>query len=239
MTPIPSQAETAGPAVETHLLGQVDFDSAVTLQDRLVDEVADRDDGQIKLLFCEHPAIITIGRDGSPAEVRYEVDLVRRRQIEVRWVKRGGGSFVHMPGQLAVYPIVPLRWHGMTPGSYHDRFRAGIAEGLDELGFPTDYRPELPGLWGRTGRLVAFGVAVRRWVTYHGAYINVSPTPGLSHLVESSGADGLTAIGSLVAERRGRIGMQAVRATLVRRLSEAFGCDRWHMHTSHPLLRRI
>ena len=115
MPPIPSRTETSGPAVETHLLGCVDFDRAAALQERLVDEVADRDDGQIRLLLCEHPPVVTIGRAGSPAEVHYEADPLRQRRIEVRWVKRGGGCLVHLPGQLAVYPIVPLRWHGMTP----------------------------------------------------------------------------------------------------------------------------
>jgi hypothetical protein len=31
--------------------------------------------------------------------------------------------------------------------------------------------------------------------------------------------------------------MTTVRSTLVGRLAEAFGCDRYHLYTGHPLLR--
>ena len=41
----------------------------------------------------------------------------------------------------------------------------------------------------------------------------------------------------LVAERCGPVRMTAVRAALVRRLAECFGCDRYHLYTGHPLLR--
>ena len=42
---------------------------------------------------------------------------------------------------------------------------------------------------------------------------------------------------SLMAERRGSIKMTMVRAALVGRLSDAFGCDRYHLFTGHPYLR--
>jgi hypothetical protein len=46
-------------------------------------------------------------------------------------------------------------------------------------------------------------------------------------------------ISSLMSERRGSVRMPAVRAALVRRLADAFGCDRYHLYTGHPLLRRV
>ena len=42
---------------------------------------------------------------------------------------------------------------------------------------------------------------------------------------------------SLVAERCGPVRMTMVRTTLVPRLAERFGCDRYHLYTGHPLLR--
>ena len=93
------------------------------------------------------------------------------------------------------------------------------------------------GVWGRTGQLAAVGVAVRNWVTYHGAYLNVCPSMGLFRLVDSDPA-GKTRMSCLVAERHGRVTMTTVRATLVRHLAEAFGCTRYHLYTGHPLMRR-
>jgi len=85
-------------------------------------------------------------------------------------------------------------------------------------------------IFGRTGQLAAFGVAVRHWITYYGAYLNVCPPMGMFRLVEPK-------MSSLVAERCGPVRMTAVRAALVRRLAEAFGSDRYHLYTGHPLLR--
>ena len=135
--PRPPEIESQSPALEAFLLGQVDFDRALALQQRLVTQCRDRDDGQIILLLCEHPTIITVGRGGSPGEIAMQSGLVRNRQIEVRWVNRGGGCLVHCPGQLAIYPLVPLQWHGFSVGEFLDRFQAGIMETLDDLNVPT------------------------------------------------------------------------------------------------------
>ena len=234
---LPQDVENPSPALETHLLGQVDFGRCLALQQQLVSEVGSRDDGQIRLLLCEHPPIVTIGRGGSPDDVQLDAELLRNGRLETRWVKRGGGCLVHLPGQLAVYPIVPLRWHEMSVGEYLDRFQASILNMLDELGFVGQTRRGEFGVWGRTGQLVAFGVAVRDWVTYHGAFINVCPAPGLSRLVESDPREA-TRMSSLMAERRGSAKMTTVRATLVRHLSESLGCRRYHLYTGHPMLRR-
>ena len=250
------EVESESPALEAFLLGQIDFDRALALQQQLVSECHDRASGQITLLLCEHPPIITIGRGGSPGDVATHSGPVRNGQIEIRWVNRGGPCLVHCPGQLAIYPIVPLRWHGFSVGRFLDRLRAGIAETLDDLNVPCqtvpDIKPRPPvappdatasrgfvhGIWGRTGQLAAVGVAVRHWVTYYGAYLNVCPPMGLFRLVQSDPC-GRASMSCLVAERRGPVKMTAVRAALVRRLAESFGCDRYHLYTGHPQLRHI
>lgn len=266
MRPRSPEIEPRSPALEAFLLGQVDFDRALALQQRLVEQCRDRDDGQIALLLCEHPSIVTVGRGGSPGQVAMQNRLVRNGQIDVRWVNRGGGCLVHCPGQLAIYPIVPLRWHGLSVGRFLDRFCSAIAESLGDLNVPCSTEPgpvvepsddttattgrgfttsgrgftsadrgfsaAMPGVWGRTGQLAAIGVAVRHWTTYHGAFLNVCPPMGLFRLVH-------TQMSSLVSERRGPVRMTGVRAAIVRRLAECFGCDRHHLYTGHPLLRTI
>lgn len=232
---VPSSSPSS-PTVETYLLGRVEFGACLRLQQRLIEEVALRDDGQITLLLCEHPQVITIGRGGSPSEVATQSRPVRDRRIEVEWVNRGGGCLVHCVGQLAIYPLVPLAWHGFSLGEFLDRFQAGLLETLDDIPVRGHAPPGRHGIWGRTGQLAAFGVAVRRWVTYYGAYLNVGPPMGLFRLVDSDPQQG-TSMSSLVTERRGSVKMTSVRAALVPRLAEAFGCERYHLYTGHPLLR--
>jgi lipoyl(octanoyl) transferase len=243
MTRPTSDTELAGPSLEAFLLDRIDFDVALGLQQRLVEQAHDRGDGQISLLLCEHPALITVGRGGSPGEVAMQSRLVQSRQIEVRWVNRGGGCLVHSPGQLAIYPIVPLRWHGLSVGEFLHRLQSGIIETLDDLNVPSRGTEEVEaarapfGVWGRTGQLAALGIAVRHWVTYYGAYLNVCPPMGLFRLVQTD-LLGKASMSSLVAERCGPVRMTGVRAALVRRLAERFGCDRFHLYTGHPMLRR-
>ncbi|MFZ5830649.1 MAG: lipoyl(octanoyl) transferase LipB [Planctomycetota bacterium] len=234
-TPLPTAHEP--PALEAFLLGRIGFDVCLELQRRLIPQVAERDDGQVTLLLCEHPTVVTIGRGGSPAHVARESYLIRNRQIPVTWVNRGGGCLMHAVGQLAIYPLLPLRWHGLRPGVFLERLQTALIESLDELNVPSEPRAGRFGVWGRTGQLAALGVAVRNWVTYYGAYLNVTPPMGLFRLVESDPKE-RTAMSCLVTERRGPVRMPTVRAVLVRRLAEAFGCDRYHLYTGHPMLRR-
>jgi lipoyl(octanoyl) transferase len=110
-------------------------------------------------------------------------------------------------------------------------------ETLDDLNVRGEILEGRSGIWGRTGQLAFFDAAVRQSVSYFGAYLNVCPPMGLFQLVDTDPL-GQTKASCLMAERRGPVRMTAVRAALVRRLAENFGCDRYHLYTGHPLLRR-
>jgi lipoate-protein ligase B len=222
-------------ALEAHLLGRIGFERCLALQQKLVDQIAARRDGQIQVLLCEHPDLITIGRSGSAADLHADSHLLTSRQIEVRWVKRGGGAMFHTQGQLAIYPIVPLGWHRFSVGEFMIRFQAGLLETLCALGVRPTTTTDHYGIYGRTGQLAAFGVAVRDGVTYHGAFLNVCPSMGLFRVVETD-PRGHIPMSCLVAERTGRVKMTEVRAELIRQLTSAFGCNRCHIYSSHPLL---
>ncbi len=226
------------PAVEAYLLGTVDFDICLALQQRLVYETAGRTDGQISLLLCEHPLSITIGRQGSRAHLRLEPRELLSRRVEVRWVNRGGGCLVHAPGQLAVYPIVPLERHGFSVGDYLARLQSGILAALADMRFQGSTRPEGEGIWGRAGQVAFFGAAVKNGISYYGAYVNVAPATNLFRWVESDPEE-RSPMSSLLIERQQPVRMSGVREATVRRVSEAFGCDRYHLYTGHPLLRSV
>lgn len=224
-------------SLEAYFLGEIELERCIALQRRLVREATLRGDGRIDVLFCEHPQVITIGRSGSPADVQYAAGPLRSGQIDVRWIRRGGGCLVHGPGQLAVYPIVSLADHGWTVGEYLARFQNAISQAL--VAMEIRCRPEAgaAGLWGRTGQLVAVGIGVSQGVASHGAFINVSPSMGMFRLVDSDPL-GDRRMSTLVAERGQPVKMTRVRAELVRHLADAFGCRRQHLHTGHPWLRR-
>ena len=232
----PRQTVPRPPAVEAHLLGTVEFDDCLALQQRLVFETAGRSDRQITLLLCEHPLKITVGRLGSRSHIHLSRHELVSRQIEVRWVNRGGGCLVHAPGQLAVYPVAPLDRSSFTVGDYLERLQRGLSEALADVHCQVDSHPGRFGLWAHTGQVVAVAAAVKNWISYFGAYVNVSPALYPFRWVESDPID-QTRMTSLAADRRRPVRMSAVREAVVRRLSDAFECDRYHIYSGHPLWR--
>lgn len=229
--------DSQGNLLEAYLLGSIELERCLTLQRKLVADATSRGDTRISVLLCEHPQIITVGRSGSPGQVQYSAGPLRKGLIDVRWTKRGGGCLVHGPGQLAVYPIVPLAEYGWSVGEYLRRFETAVHQALRALKIRCDIRSFGQGLWGRTGQLVAFGISVANWVTYNGAYINVCPSMGMTRLVESDPL-GNSRVSTLVAERGQPVKMTGVRSEIIRHLTDGFGCDRYHLHTGHPWLRR-
>ncbi len=226
------------PSVAVSMLGQIPFERALALQQRLVQDASTTASGQIALLLCEHPPIITIGRGGTREDVRLENVLLAGRQIDIYRVNRGGGTVLHHPGQLAVYPIVPLDRHGWTVGEFLHRFQSGLATALAELKIPAQPRAGRSGLWGQSGQLVSLGVAVKDWVTYYGAQIHVGPALHLHQFVETDPVE-QTAVGSLSQELGEAVKMTAVRTRVVRAVTEAFGCELYHIYTDHPLLPHV
>src|SRR5262249_23434870 len=192
-----------------YLLGTVSFDAALALQRRLVYQISgDRESGS--LLLCEHPPMISVGRHGSRAHVLFEPEELQHCGWRVRWVNRGSGCVLHLPGQLAVYPVVALDRYGLGIQEYVERLQQVVLAVLDDFSIRGATVAGRPGVWVN-GRLVAsVGVAVRDWVAYYGLYFNVNPDlhPFRQVHCDPSSREPMT---SLVRERRGPLRTSLVR----------------------------
>ena len=244
-SPNGSSAESGTPCtIQFHLLGSVPFDDALHLQRHLAYEVGGDPEGRIVVLLCEHEPLITVGRSGSRGHIHWTNEQLRQRRLEVRWVNRGGGCVLHGPGQLAVYPIVPLRWHGWSVGTYLHRLQRAVTSTLDELGVRWEAFPPSSGVWGRSGLLAACGVAVRNDVACQGVFLNVNPSVSSCAFIDAvdpatTGPGQKSTMGSLLAERRQAISAARLRATLVPNMAASFGTERYHLITGHPLLAQL
>jgi len=227
-----------GTVVQAFLLGEIEYDRCLALQQKLVDDAHSRADRRIVLLLCEHPPVITIGRSGSREDVQLRSVQLAGRPIDVRSAQRGGGAVLHLPGQLAVYPIVPLERLGWSVGEFLSRFQAGLLASLAELQVQGQAKPEQYGIWGNSGQLASLGVGIKHWITHFGAQINVLPPLHLFQYVVTDPISHSTA-GSLASELGCSPRMANVRSRVVRGVSEALGCEKYHLYTSHPLLERI
>ena len=129
------------------------------------------------LFLGNHPHVITSGRRGSEANVLFG-ELPGLERPTVIEVERGGDVTYHGPGQLIAYPILPLIDKRRDLHRYLRDLEEVIILTLAQLGLAADRQKDLTGVWtgARQARrkLASIGVAVRRWVTYHGLAINVS-----------------------------------------------------------------
>jgi lipoyl(octanoyl) transferase len=223
------------PTLQVYLLGAVEFESALTLQRRLAYEVAG-DRQHAALLLCEHPPLITVGREGSRAHILCEPDELRARQWEVRWVNRGGGCLLHLPGQLAVYPILALDHLCLDLPGYLERLRSVLSDTLADFSVSGASRNGPSGVWVEDRMVAAVGVAVRDWVSYYGAALNVNPALHPFRLVRNGAGEG--PMTSLERERRGPVRPALVRQRLVEHFTARFPFERVTYFSDHPSLRR-
>jgi lipoyl(octanoyl) transferase len=218
------------------LLGPLEFDDALVLQRALAYQVAG-DRRAAALVLCEHAGLITVGREGSPAHLRCGPDELQARRWRVRWVNRGGGCLLHLPGQLVVYPVLPLDRLGLGLQAYLDRLQRVVVAVLADFSVQAQTRPGRPGVWVGNRPIAGVGVAVRHWVSTFGVVLNVDPDLTAFRLVQS-GATGDGPMTSLARERRGPLRPALVRQRLLEHFTAAFGFSRTDLFFSHPLLKR-
>jgi len=221
--------------LEVHLLGLVDFDSALALQERLAFELGEEHSPDAVLLIAEHPPAITLGRDAASSQVLADVETLARREIPVRWTGRGGPAVSHAPGQLAIYPILPLDRLGLGLDEFRVRLESAIVDVCHELRVAAKRQPSEPGVWTRYGQVAMFGAAVRSWTTMHGIFLNVTIDPQFLKLVASTPGERST---SLQALRLAPVSMNQVRESVVRHVAARFEFPNVHTSAGHPLLRR-
>ena len=225
------------PPLEVYLLGLVDFQDVLLLQRRIVYEIGD---GQgASLVLCEHPPTISVGRSGSRAHIGPDDEMLRSLGIRVHWVSRGGGCLLHLPGQLAAYLAIPLNVHGLTLSGYLDGLHRAVVSVLEEFDLHGSTRPDLPGVFLGSPRVASVGVAVSRWIAYHGVTLNVGPYLDLFDILEEpGGVSGPLRQTSMESRRQRHTPMSRVREALIRHLERVLGLERHHVYTGHPLIRR-
>jgi lipoyl(octanoyl) transferase len=228
------KASRADAVLQVYLLGSVDFEAALAFQRRLAYQVSC--DPQLAfLVLCEHPPIITIGRQGSRTQVLCEPDELQARRWRVRWVNRGGGSILHLPGQLAIYPILSLDHQGLGVKAYLDLLHETVAAALDDFRIRGQVRSEKAGLWVGPRPIALTGVAVRDWVSYYGTYLNIHPDLPLFRRVRCGGTreEPMT---SLERERHGPLRPSLVRERLIEYFAERFHFSETTIFFQHPSL---
>ena len=156
--------------------GLLDYQAAWDEQRRLHEAVVAGEQGDTVLLL-EHPSVYTAGKRTEPWDRPMD-------GTPVVDVDRGGKITWHGPGQLVGYPIVRLP-DPVDVVAYVRRTEQLLIDVCAEFGLTAGRVEGRSGVWvpeddrGPARKVAAIGVAVRRWVAYHGFALNV--TTNLDH----------------------------------------------------------
>ena len=151
--------------------GLLPYGEALKLQEALVSERM-AEISPDRLVIVEHTPVITLGRSGSLSDLRCKEADLNKKGAPVFRVDRGGSATFHGPGQLVAYPIVKLRIKDLH--LYLKRLLGAIRVTLFSYGLDPHLKTGNPGVWTGAGKIASAGIAVRRWVTYHGVALNVN-----------------------------------------------------------------
>ena len=158
-------------------LGLIGYAEAWTLQKRAV---AARKAGAIDdvLLLCEHPHVITQGRNGKRENLLASEHVLRQKGVEFHTTDRGGDITYHGPGQIVGYPILNLGAIRRDVVWYVRMLEEAMIRATAEFGVAAERVAGKTGIWVKNGnaeeKLAAIGVHISRWVTSHGFAYNVS-----------------------------------------------------------------
>lgn len=123
--------------------------------------------------LLEHPPLYTAGTSADPAE------LLEPDRFPVFAAGRGGRYTYHGPGQRIVYILLDLDRRGKDVRRFVHGVEGWVIAVLASFGIPAFRAPGRIGIWtddhGHEAKIGAIGVRVRRWVSFHGLSLNVSP----------------------------------------------------------------
>ena len=153
--------------------GLINYDQALAKQLSKVEELIEtRETGA--LIFCTHPPIVTLGR-------KTQSDDVFAWKGEIQEISRGGRATYHGPSQLVVYPILNLELPGFQRrqkdiDSFLRQIEEAIIATLKKYNINAHGKKNADdtGVWVENKKIASLGIAVKKWISYHGAAINLS-----------------------------------------------------------------
>jgi lipoyl(octanoyl) transferase len=159
-------------------LGVIPYTEAFALQRQVVTA---RKAGSVPdvLLLCQHPHVITLGRNGNREHLLGSERLLAQMGVTCCESDRGGDITYHGPGQLVGYPILDLSRIRKDVVWYVRQLEETMIRATADFGIAARRVEGKTGVWveapgGGAQKLAAIGVHLSRWVTSHGFAYNVT-----------------------------------------------------------------
>lgn len=234
-----NETSTALKQVELIDLGVKDFKSTWDYQEELFQKIIqtkidnrNRSAGEQTptshhFIFVEHPAVITLGKNGSMKNLLVTQDVLNQHQISFFKINRGGDITYHGPGQIVGYPILDLDCFFTDIGKYLRLIEETIIRTLAEYGIEAGRSAGETGVWldadkpSRARKICAIGIRCSRWVTMHGFAFNINTNLEHFNYIIPCGIQ-QKAVTSLQKELGREVPLNEVKEKILRHFSELF-----------------
>ncbi|WP_354186612.1 lipoyl(octanoyl) transferase LipB [Bartonella japonica] len=150
------------------------------MQERVENILAKKAHEQVWLL--EHPSLYTAGTSAN------KKDLLTPHLFPVYEAGRGGEFTYHGPGQRVAYIMLDLKRRKQDIRAFISALEEWIIQMLAKFNIKGERREDRVGVWVKRShcqltqnslsledKIAAIGIRVRKWVSFHGIAINVSP----------------------------------------------------------------
>lgn len=220
-------------------MGVIDYKEAWDQQEELFQGIIDRkmknrnlpedqqEATQNYLLFCEHPHVYTLGKNGSENNLLADMVQLQNKQATFYKINRGGDITYHGPGQIVGYPILDLDNFSPDIHLYVANLEEAVIRTIARYGLRGERLKGASGVWldaglpGKARKICAIGIRSSRWVTMHGFAFNVNSDLSYFELINPCGFTDKKAT-SMQAELKKEFDMEEVKTALRQELEAVF-----------------
>ncbi|MBN1867447.1 lipoyl(octanoyl) transferase LipB [Candidatus Sumerlaeota bacterium] len=227
---------SAGCALGVVDLGRAPYASTLDLQRRLVEAVKSSNEELGFLVLVEHdPPVITLGRSGKEEHVLLSREELARSGFEIFETTRGGDVTYHGPGQIVGYPILRVDLHGRDAHLYLRDIEEVLMRTVARFDLEGRRVKGMTGVWVGDEKIAATGVAISRWVSYHGFALNVSTDLSHFRTIVPCGivGKGVTSLSAMLGRT---VDVEEVKPVLVECLVEVLGFSGTREIPSHLMV---
>ncbi|MGQ9664626.1 MAG: lipoyl(octanoyl) transferase LipB [bacterium] len=187
-----------------------------------------RVNGQIPntLILVEHNPVVTIGRSGKSENIKMPIQLLKEKGIDFYHIERGGDVTFHGPGQLVGYPIFNIKEGLIGIRRFIEMIEDAIIGVLADFAIKAEKRERLIGVWTEMGKICSIGIAVKRWVSFHGFALNVNTDLRYFDLINPCGFKDIKMV-SMQEILGHEIAMSEVKKKTIRNFHSIFLKSNW------------
>lgn len=149
--------------------GLIGYEEALNKQLELVHLVSEGDEVE-QVIYCTHPPVVTLGRGTKEGDLTdWKGDVVE--------VQRGGRATYHGPSQLVAYPILDLSKRHRDLHQFLRNIESAVIDTLKNYGVESHISEGNTGVWIGKKKIASVGIAVKKWISYHGVAVNLDYDP--------------------------------------------------------------